>query len=134
MSQFGRLTAPILKKAVGHGKIHQAVIVRVHKCRAPTPSRRPEQKRRDVLKVGNGADGATDTAGHWHVSVVAKQHSFTSGCGPAPIHLMEGLPEEWAVGHDVKGRITSVKPTIISGFVRGDDFYTREQAAKAGST
>ncbi|MCZ6619808.1 MAG: hypothetical protein O7E57_16935 [Gammaproteobacteria bacterium] len=53
---------------------------------------------------------------------------------PAPIHLMEGLPEEWAVGHDLNGRIISVKPTIISGFVRGDDFYTREQAAEAGST
>ena len=62
------------------------------------------------------------------------QISCFSDGRPAPIHLMEGLPEEWAVGHDVNGRITSVKPTIISGFVRGDDFYTREQAAKAGST
>ena len=53
---------------------------------------------------------------------------------PAPIHLMEGLPEEWAVDHDAKGKITSIKPTIISGFVRGDNFYTREQAADAGAT
>ncbi len=50
---------------------------------------------------------------------------------PAPIHLIEGLPEEWAIAHDTEGKITSVKPTIISGFVRGDDFYTREQAIEA---
>ena len=52
---------------------------------------------------------------------------------PAPIHLMEGLPEEWAADHDAQGRITSLIPTIISGFVRGTDFFTRDQAAEAGS-
>ena len=50
---------------------------------------------------------------------------------PAHIHLVEGLPEDWAADHDVKGRITSLIPTIISGFVRGTAFYTREQAADA---
>ncbi|MCZ6640153.1 MAG: hypothetical protein O7F71_01135 [Gammaproteobacteria bacterium] len=52
---------------------------------------------------------------------------------PAPIHLMEGLPEEWAMDHDAKGRITSLIPTIVSGFVRGKDFFTREQATEAGA-
>ncbi len=58
---------------------------------------------------------------------------FSDG-SPAPIHLMEGLPEEWAVAHDADGKITSVIPTIISGFVRGADFYTREQAAAVSAS
>ena len=55
---------------------------------------------------------------------------FADGC-PAPIHLLEGLPEELAEGHDAGGRITSVKRTVIAGFLRADRFYTREEAAQA---
>ena len=60
---------------------------------------------------------------------------FADGC-PAPIHLLEGLPEELAEAHDAKGRITSVKGTVIAGFLRADRFYTREEAAQelAGSS
>jgi hypothetical protein len=50
---------------------------------------------------------------------------------PAPMHLIEGLPSEWAVARDGAGRILAIKPSVISGFVRDDRFYTREQAAAA---
>ena len=50
---------------------------------------------------------------------------------PAPMHLLEGLPQEWAVGRGIDGRICAVKHTVIAGFLRGGLFYTREQAAKA---
>ena len=50
---------------------------------------------------------------------------------PAPMHLLEGLPEEWVTQRDAAGRITAVKDTVIAGFVRHGIFYTREQAAAA---
>lgn len=48
---------------------------------------------------------------------------------PAPCHLLDGLPDEVVLERSACGRVVSVKTTIISGFVRGDRFYDREQAA-----
>lgn len=48
---------------------------------------------------------------------------------PAPIHLLEGLPQEVAISRDAAGRCTGAKHSLIAGFVRVDKFYTREQAA-----
>lgn len=50
---------------------------------------------------------------------------------PAPMHLLDGLPEEWVVERDAAGRVRAVKSTVISGFIRGAYFYTRDQAAQA---
>ncbi len=50
---------------------------------------------------------------------------------PAPVHVLDGLPEEVIVDRIASGRVTSVKATIISGFVRNGFFYTRSAAAKA---
>ena len=50
---------------------------------------------------------------------------------PAPMHLLDGLPEEWAVERDAAGRIRAIKDSVIAGFVRDGFFYTREQAAQA---
>lgn len=49
---------------------------------------------------------------------------------PAPIHVIEGLPEEWAIEHDSRGGISALKGAIVSGFVFGSTFYTRDQAAR----
>lgn len=51
---------------------------------------------------------------------------------PAPMHLLDGLPDEWVLEKDQSGRVTSVKPSVIAGFLRQGRFYTREQAAAAG--
>lgn len=50
---------------------------------------------------------------------------------PAPIHLLEGLPPEVVVGRTATGQVAAVRESMIAGFVRGDRFYTREQAAAA---
>lgn len=50
---------------------------------------------------------------------------------PAPVHLLEGLPDEWAVSRDGDSRrITAVKASIVAGFVRDGAFFTREQVAR----
>ena len=46
---------------------------------------------------------------------------------PAPFHLIDWLPEEWATGIDTKGRVRSLQPEIIAGFVREGIFFTREE-------
>lgn len=50
---------------------------------------------------------------------------------PAPMHLIEGLPDEWVVKRDASGRASAIKSSVISGFIRGAYFYTRTQAAEA---
>ena len=49
----------------------------------------------------------------------------------APVHLIEGLPDAWVVERDLKGMIRAIKRSVIAGFVRGEFFYTRQQAAQA---
>jgi len=48
---------------------------------------------------------------------------------PAPCHMLDGLPEEWIVERDLKGRAVKIKSTVISGFVRLGQFFTRQEAA-----
>lgn len=55
---------------------------------------------------------------------------FASGA-PAPVHVLEGLPVDWATRVDDEGRPAELKTTIISGFIREGVFYTREEAAQA---
>ena len=55
--------------------------------------------------------------------------SRTESGGPAPIHLIDWLPEEWAASTRKDGSIESLIPGIISGFSRDGKFYTREQTA-----
>lgn len=49
---------------------------------------------------------------------------------PAPFHLLDGLPEEVVLERDSRGRVGRVKASIVSGFVLGGRFYTREEAAR----
>ena len=48
---------------------------------------------------------------------------------PAPMHLICGLPEEWAIDHDEYGSICRVRSSIVAGFIREGIFYTRQEAA-----
>jgi len=48
---------------------------------------------------------------------------------PAPCHLLDGLPAEIVLVRDRRGRVTRVKASVVSGFVHGERFYTRDQAA-----
>lgn len=48
---------------------------------------------------------------------------------PAPLHLIEGLPDELVAARDGAGRVVGIKATVIAGFVLADRFYTRAEAA-----
>jgi hypothetical protein len=49
---------------------------------------------------------------------------------PAPCHVLDGLPHNVVIAWTAAGRVAAVKSSVISGFVRGGCFYTREQAAQ----
>lgn len=50
---------------------------------------------------------------------------------PAPMHLLDGLPDEWVTERYPSGRVVAIKESVVSGFLRQGRFYTREQAVKA---
>jgi hypothetical protein len=50
---------------------------------------------------------------------------------PAPMHLLDGLPNEWVKERLPSGRVTLIKNSIVAGFLNEGRFYTREQAAHA---
>lgn len=45
----------------------------------------------------------------------------------ASMHILDGLPLEWAEEIDAYGRIISLRDGIMAGFMRGDQFYTLDQ-------
>jgi hypothetical protein len=47
----------------------------------------------------------------------------------APIHLLDGLPEQLVLARDALGRVAAVKRSIVAGFARNGRFYTRDEAA-----
>ena len=49
----------------------------------------------------------------------------------APLHLLDGLPSEVVTARDNNGRVTAVKDSVIAGFERSGNFYTRAEAAAA---
>ncbi|MEN8168360.1 MAG: hypothetical protein ABFR65_12920 [Pseudomonadota bacterium] len=49
----------------------------------------------------------------------------------APLHVLDGLPDELVAKRDGNGNIKTAKDCVIAGFLRGGLFYTREQAARA---
>ena len=53
---------------------------------------------------------------------------------PAPMHMLDGLPSDVVVARNESGRVISVKDSVIAGFVKAGQFYTREQAAAAVTT
>lgn len=53
---------------------------------------------------------------------------------PAPFHLIEGLPSHLVVARLASGRVIAVKASVISGFVRGGRFYSRDEAARCVSS
>jgi hypothetical protein len=49
---------------------------------------------------------------------------------PAPIHILEGLPEEWIEARESNGQAIRACRQIVSGFVRNGRFYTRGEASQ----
>lgn len=51
----------------------------------------------------------------------------------APIHLLDGLPQELVTSRGPTGRVKAVKESVAAGFVYSGRFLTREQVARAVS-
>ena len=49
---------------------------------------------------------------------------------PAPFHLLDGLPDEVVMVRHGSGRVASVKPSVVSGFLSNGRFFTRDEAAQ----
>lgn len=49
---------------------------------------------------------------------------------PAPFHLIDGLPDAVVVERRASGKVATLKSSVVSGFVRGDRFYSRDEAAQ----
>ena len=49
---------------------------------------------------------------------------------PAPMHILDGLPQDIVTQRTEDGKVKAIKPTITVGFVRHGEFYTRQQAAR----
>lgn len=52
------------------------------------------------------------------------------GGGIAPIHLLDGLPDSWVVKRTRAGRVAGIKSSVVAGFVRDEQFFTREEVAE----
>ena len=52
----------------------------------------------------------------------------------APIHILDGLPSALIHARGASGKAIAVKKSVIPGFVRGNQFFTREEAAAAIKT
>ena len=50
---------------------------------------------------------------------------------PAPYHLLDGMPDELVIARDRRGMVSQVVGTVVAGFIRDGEFYTREEAAAA---
>ena len=48
---------------------------------------------------------------------------------PAPMHVLDGLPGDLVVRRMQSRRVVAVEPSLVSGFIRENRFFTREQAA-----
>jgi hypothetical protein len=78
---------------------------------------------RNNRTAGFSAAYRNDATGETVLSRFADGH-------PAPVHLLEGLPEEWVACRDEHGGVCQVLPVVVAGFTRDGCFYTREQAAQ----
>lgn len=47
----------------------------------------------------------------------------------APVHLLDGLPDELVLSRTSSGQVAAIKGTVVAGFILDGQFYTREQAA-----
>ncbi|MEN8207605.1 MAG: hypothetical protein ABFS24_16615 [Pseudomonadota bacterium] len=49
----------------------------------------------------------------------------------APLHVLDGLPNELVADREAGGCVKAAKDCVIAGFLRGGLIYTREHAARA---
>ena len=50
---------------------------------------------------------------------------------PAPMHILDGLPDFLVTQRDPQGRPIGIKESVEAGFLRAGRFFTRSEAARA---
>lgn len=55
---------------------------------------------------------------------------FANGT-PAPMHVLDGLPDCVVVRRNPSGQVVQVEHSMVAGFIRDGRFYTREDASRA---
>ncbi len=61
-----------------------------------------------------------------------RMSTFADG-SPASVHLLDGLPNHWVVSRDDDNHVLAVLDTVVSGFVRDGEFFTRDEITQRGS-
>ncbi len=54
---------------------------------------------------------------------------FSNG-RPAPIHLLDGLPDHLVARRATDGRVVKATERVVSGFTRNGEFHSREQMTR----
>lgn len=62
-------------------------------------------------------------------SLTAEVSRFTDG-QVAPIHLLDGLPNEWVAARNASGKIVALKGSVEAGYLYEGVFYTAEQVTE----
>src|SRR2546427_12033133 len=90
----------------------------------------------NVVYLGSGGRSQENCAGRFRPAFldtdtgIVHPARFADG-RPAPLHLLDGLPDSVVIERDDDGRIIEVKASIVSGFSRDGRFYTRDEAMYA---
>jgi len=87
---------------------------------------------------GTGGVSQNRSCGFWPAFMDAQTRAvypsrFTDG-RLAPFHILDGLPDELALSRNARGHGVGVKASVVSGFVRGNLFYSRDEAAAHAAT
>lgn len=95
----------------------------------------PRHLHRENARFGGGGGVSRHNRAHGflpafldHVSGRVYRACFANG-SPAPMHLLDGLPDEVVIRRDTRGRVVAVRAGIEAGFLHGARFYSRQQAA-----
>jgi hypothetical protein len=63
-------------------------------------------------------------------TMTAELSRFTDGM-PAPVHLLDGLPDSWVAKRSPTGKILALKESVTAGYLYNGFFYTPEEVACA---
>lgn len=95
----------------------------------------PDALQQENLRYG-GTNGVSENASSYGFlpafqdTDTGETHLATYADGRvSPVHLLDGLPAQWIIKRDARGRVLRIKDSIVSGFLCNGRFYTREELA-----
>ncbi|MEA3278744.1 MAG: hypothetical protein U9Q81_26280 [Pseudomonadota bacterium] len=101
----------------------------------PIPSTNRLERENETFSGTGGVSAGNRSRGFWPAFRDERTgRVFVSRFGDgrfAPMHLLDGLPEDLVLTRSAGGQVLAVKETVISGFLRSGRFYSRTEAALA---